>query len=112
VLAAPITAHVVMCTVFVHFFIFTNRFGKSTIITGAANRKIYKKEKCGNQIAAQHLLGQTTPTQSAGVSGKGNRINPRWWPNKNIKEHRSPQCINSDRKVNLYYVKNTVKSLM
>jgi hypothetical protein len=55
--AAPITAHVVMCTIFAHFFIFTNRFGKSTIITGAANRKIFKKEECSEQLAAPHLLG-------------------------------------------------------
>jgi hypothetical protein len=60
VVAAPIKAHVVMCTVFAHFFIFTNCFGKkkkSTIITGAANRKIFKKEKCSEQLAAPHLLG-------------------------------------------------------
>jgi hypothetical protein len=57
VVAAPITAHMVMCTVFAHFFIFANGFGKSTIITGAANRKIFKKEKCSKQLAAPHLLG-------------------------------------------------------
>ncbi len=55
--AVPITALVVTCTVFAHFFIFTNGFGKSTIITGAANRKIFKKEKCSEQLAAPHLLG-------------------------------------------------------
>jgi hypothetical protein len=57
VLAASITAHVAMCTVFAHFFIFKKGFGKSTLITGTANRKIFKKEKCGEQLVAPHLLG-------------------------------------------------------
>ncbi len=32
-------------------------FGKSTLITGAANRKISKKEKCSEQAAAPGLFG-------------------------------------------------------
>jgi hypothetical protein len=32
-------------------------------------------------FAAPLLFGQTLPIQSAGVSGSGNRIIPRWWPN-------------------------------
>jgi hypothetical protein len=32
-------------------------------------------------FAAPHLFGQTLPIQSAGVSGSGNRIIPRWRPN-------------------------------
>jgi hypothetical protein len=31
------------------------------------------------------------PIQSAGVSGSGNRSIPRWRPNKNKNERRSPQ---------------------
>ncbi len=42
-------------------------------------------------FAAPRLFGQTKPIQSAGVSGSGNRIIPRWWPNKNKDERRSPQ---------------------
>ena len=34
-------------------------------------------------FAAPRLFGQTKPIQSAGVSGSGNRIIPRWLPNKN-----------------------------
>jgi hypothetical protein len=34
-------------------------------------------------FAAQRLFGQTMPIQSAGVGGSGNRIIPRWRPNKN-----------------------------
>jgi hypothetical protein len=54
---------------------------KSIIIIGAANIKIFKKEKCGKLFAAPRLLGQMLPIQSAGVSGSGNRFIPRWWPN-------------------------------
>jgi hypothetical protein len=32
-------------------------------------------------FAAPRLFGQTMPIQSAGVSGSGNRIIPRWRPN-------------------------------
>jgi hypothetical protein len=32
------------------------------------------------------------PIQSAGVSGSGIRIIPRWRPNKNKNECQSPQC--------------------
>ncbi len=32
-------------------------------------------------FAAPRLFGQTMPIQSAGVSGRGNRIFPRWRPN-------------------------------
>jgi hypothetical protein len=32
-------------------------------------------------FAAPCLFGQTMPIQSAEVSGSGNRIIPRWWPN-------------------------------
>jgi hypothetical protein len=32
-------------------------------------------------FAAPRLFGQTMPIQSAGVSGSGNRIIPRWQPN-------------------------------
>jgi hypothetical protein len=32
-------------------------------------------------FAAPHLLGQTLPIQSAGVSGSENRFIPRWQPN-------------------------------
>ena len=38
-------------------------------------------------FAAPCLFGQTMPIQSAGVSGSGNRIIPRWRPNKNKNEH-------------------------
>jgi hypothetical protein len=38
-------------------------------------------------FAAPRLFGQTMPIQSAGVSGSGNRIIPRWRPNKNKNEH-------------------------
>ncbi len=39
-------------------------------------------------FAAPRLFGQTMPIQSAGVSGSGsgNRIIPRWQPNKNKNE--------------------------
>jgi hypothetical protein len=33
-------------------------------------------------FAAPRLIVQTMPIQSAGISGKGNRIIPRWRPNK------------------------------
>ena len=42
-------------------------------------------------FAAPRLFGQTMPIQSAGVSGSGNRFIPRWRPNKNKNERRSPQ---------------------
>ncbi len=42
--------------------------------------------------AAQSLFGYTLPIQSAGVSGKRNRIIPRWRPISEAKERRSPQC--------------------
>jgi hypothetical protein len=42
-------------------------------------------------FAAPRLFVQTMPIQSAGVSGRGNRIIPRWRPNKNKNECRSPQ---------------------
>jgi hypothetical protein len=49
-------------------------------------------------FAAPSLFGQTMPIQSAEVSGRRNRIIPRWRPNKNKNEHRSPQCeLNADR---------------
>jgi len=32
-------------------------------------------------FAAPRLFSQTMPIQSAGVSGSGNRIIPRWRPN-------------------------------
>ncbi len=32
-------------------------FGISTIIIGAANRKIFQKDKCGEQLAAPRLFG-------------------------------------------------------
>ena len=51
------------------------------VIIGAANRKIFKKEKCSKQFAAPRLLGYSLPIQSAGVSGSGNRFIPRWRPN-------------------------------
>jgi hypothetical protein len=41
---------------------------KPTIIIGAANRKIFEKEKCSKRFAAPRLLGQTLPIQSAGYS--------------------------------------------
>jgi hypothetical protein len=42
-------------------------------------------------------MGQKKPIQSAGVSGSGNRIIPRWRPNKNKNERLSPQCeLNAD----------------
>ena len=37
-------------------------------------------------FAAPCLLGQMMPIQSAGVSGNGNRIIPKWRPNKNKNE--------------------------
>jgi hypothetical protein len=49
-------------------------------------------------FAAPRLFGQTMPIQSAGVSISGNRIIPRWRPNQNKNERRSPQCeLNADR---------------
>jgi hypothetical protein len=49
-------------------------------------------------FAAPRLFGQTKPIQSAGVSGSGNRIIPRWRPNKNKNERLSPQCkLNANR---------------
>jgi hypothetical protein len=49
-------------------------------------------------FAAPCLFGQTKPIQSAGVSGSGNRIIPRWRPNKNKNDRLSPQCeLNADR---------------
>jgi hypothetical protein len=42
-------------------------------------------------FAAPRLFGQMMPIQSAGVSGRGKRIIPRWRPNKNKNERRSPQ---------------------
>jgi hypothetical protein len=48
-------------------------------------------------FAAPRLFGQTKPIQSAGVSGSGNKIIPRWQPNKNKNERLSPQCeLNAD----------------
>jgi hypothetical protein len=46
------------------------------IVISAANRKIFKKEKCRKWFAALRLLGETLPIQSAGVSGSGNRFIP------------------------------------
>jgi hypothetical protein len=37
-------------------------------------------------FAAPGLFGQMMPIQFAGVSGSGNRIIPRWRPNKNKNE--------------------------
>jgi hypothetical protein len=49
-------------------------------------------------FAAPRLIVQTMPIQSAVVSGRGNRIIPRWRPNKNKNERRSPQReLNADR---------------
>jgi hypothetical protein len=42
-------------------------------------------------FAAPRLFGKTLPIQSAGVSGSGNRIIPRWRPNQKQKEHQSQQ---------------------
>jgi hypothetical protein len=42
-------------------------------------------------LAAPRLLGLTLPTQSAGVSGKGNRIIPRWRQISEKKERLKPQ---------------------
>jgi len=50
------------------------------------------------KFAAPCLIVQTMPIQSAVVSGKGNRIIPKWRPNKNKNERRSPQCeLNADQ---------------
>ncbi len=49
-------------------------------------------------FAAPRLFGQTMPIQTAGVSGSGNIIIPRWRPNKNKNERLSSQCeLNADR---------------
>ncbi len=49
-------------------------------------------------FAAPRLFGQTKPIQSAGECGSGNRIIPRWRPNKNKNERLSSQCeLNPDR---------------
>ncbi len=49
-------------------------------------------------FAAPRLFSQTKPIQSAGASGSGNGIIPRWRPNKNKNERLSPQCeLNADR---------------
>jgi hypothetical protein len=49
-------------------------------------------------FAAPCLFGQMKPIQSAGASESGNRIIPRWQPNKNKNERLSPQCeLNADR---------------
>jgi hypothetical protein len=59
---------------------------------------IILKGEVPQMFAAPRLFGQTKPIQSAGVSGNGNIIIPRWRPNKNKNECLSPQCeLNADR---------------
>jgi hypothetical protein len=41
----------------------------------------YLKKEVPQIFAAPCLFSQTMPIQSAGVSGSGNRIIPRWRPN-------------------------------
>jgi hypothetical protein len=41
-------------------------------------------------LAAPILIDRSLTNYCAGVSGKGNRINPRWWPNKKSNGHLSP----------------------
>ncbi len=43
------------------------------------------------QYKENQYFSSTTPIQSAGVNGKGNRIIPRWQPISETKERRSPQ---------------------
>jgi hypothetical protein len=53
-------------------------------------------------LAAPLLLGQTLPTQSAEVSGKGNRIIPRWRQISEKKECQSPQWELKPKHLNLH----------
>jgi hypothetical protein len=53
-------------------YIGANRFAAPIYCRSARRTKLF---------AAPRLFGQTMPIQSAGVSGSGNRIIPRWRPN-------------------------------
>jgi hypothetical protein len=47
---------------------------------------IFLKGEVPQMFAAPRLFGQTMAIQSAGVRGSGNKIIPRWRPNKNKNE--------------------------
>ncbi len=56
----------------------------STSTNGAVIRRIV-------MLAAPILINRSMTNYCAGVSGKGNRIHPRWWPNKKRNGHLSPR---------------------
>jgi hypothetical protein len=55
----------------------------STSTNGAVIRRIV-------MLAAPILINRSMTNYCACVSGKGNRINPRWQPNKKRNGHLSP----------------------
>ncbi len=64
----------------------------STSINGAVIRGIV-------MLAAPILINRSMTNYCAGVSGKGNRINPRWRPNKKRNAHLSPRS-----RTNIYHL--------
>ena len=66
---------------------------------GAANKKIFKKVKCCQQLAAHPLIGRPSLNNWAGVSGKRNKFNTRWRLNTETNGHWSPQS-----QANIYHL--------
>ncbi len=76
-------------------YIYTLLFGSTPTPSLVSN---IQKGEVPQMFAAPRQFGQKMPIQSAGVSISGNRIIPRWRPNQNKNERRSPQCeLNADR---------------
>jgi hypothetical protein len=48
-------------------------------VVGKSDKK--NKKGCCKHLAAPTPISRPMTIHSAGVSGKGNRINSRWWPN-------------------------------
>ncbi len=63
----------------------------STSTNGAVIRRIV-------MLAAQTLIDRSMSNYCAGMSGKGNRINPRWRSNKKRNGHLSPRS-----RTNIYH---------
>jgi hypothetical protein len=61
--------------------------GVNLLNNGAANKKIFLKVKCCQQLAAHPLIGRPLLNNWAGVSGKGNRFKTRWRLNTEANGH-------------------------
>jgi hypothetical protein len=63
----------------------------STIsIVKVLQTQIILKKWCDKHFAAPTLTDRLMTNHWAGVSGNGNRIISRWWPNSKRREHLSP----------------------